>query len=63
MVEQLFKIRNEILDKERMYTRVLMEFEEQINKLKKQINVEKRDIVIRDNTIAELRRKRKELLK
>jgi hypothetical protein len=63
LVEQLFKIRNEILDKERMYTRVLMEFEEQINKLKKQINVEKRDIVIRDNTIAELRRKRKELLK
>jgi len=56
-------MRNEILDKERIYTRVLMEFEEQIGKLKKQINVEKRDIVIRDNTIAELQRKRKELLK
>ncbi|XP_060845323.1 uncharacterized protein LOC132924898 [Rhopalosiphum padi] len=63
LVEQLSKMRNEILDKERIYTRVLMEFEEQIGKLKKQINVEKRDIVIRDNTIAELQRKRKELLK
>lgn len=54
---------NEILDKERVYTRVIYEFEEQIDKLQKQINVEKRDIVIRKNTIVELQRKREEILK
>lgn len=54
---------NDILDKERVYTRVMYEFEEQIDKLQKQINVEKRDIVIRKNTIAELQRKREEILK
>ncbi|KAF0765602.1 DUF4485 domain-containing protein [Aphis craccivora] len=61
--EQLTKMTNEILDKERVYTRVIYEFEEQIDKLQKQINVEKRDIVIRKNTIVELQRKREEILK
>ncbi|CAI6364490.1 unnamed protein product [Macrosiphum euphorbiae] len=63
MAEQLTELRNEILEKERMYRRVLIQIEEQIDRLRKQINIEKRDIITREITIKELQRKRKELLK
>jgi len=63
MADQLAELRNEILEKERMYRRVLVKIEEQIDRLRKQINIEKRDILTRETTIAELQRKRKELLK
>jgi len=63
MAEQLTELRNEILEKERMYRRVLIQIEEQIDRLRKQINIEKRDIIRREITIKELQRKRKELLK
>lgn len=63
MADQLAELRNEILDKERKYRQVLVQIEEQMDRLKKQINIEKRDIMTRENTIAELQRKRKELLK
>jgi len=63
LADQLAELRNEILEKERMYRRVLVQIEEQIDRLRKQINIEKRDIITRENTITELQRKRKELLK
>jgi len=63
LAEQLTELRNEILEKERMYRRVLIQIEEQMDRLKKQINIEKRDIITREITIKELQRKRKELLK
>lgn len=63
LADQLAELRNEILEKERMYRRVLVQIEEQIDRLRKQINIEKRDIMTRENTIAELQRKQKELLK
>ncbi|XP_022164182.1 uncharacterized protein LOC111029480 isoform X2 [Myzus persicae] len=63
LADQLAELRNEILDKERKYRQVLVQIEEQMDRLKKQINIEKRDIMTRENTIAELQRKRKELLK
>jgi len=63
LADQLTEQGNEILEKERMYSRVLVQIEEQIDRLKKQINIEKRDIMTRENTIKELQRKREELLK
>lgn len=63
LADQLAELRNEILEKERMYRRVLVQIEEQIDRLRKQINIEKRDIMTRENTIVELQKKRKELLK
>lgn len=63
MADQLAELRNEILEKERMYRQVQVRIEEQIDRLKKQINIEKRDIMTRENTIAQLQRKHKELLK
>lgn len=44
-----------------MYSKIVIQFEEQIDTLKLQINIEKRDIITRENTIAELQRRRKEL--
>jgi len=63
LADQLAEQRNEILEKERTYSRVLAQIEEQIDRLKRQINIEKRDIITRENTIKELQRKREELLK
>jgi len=63
LADQLAELRNEILEKERMYRRVLIQIEEQIDSLRKQIDIEKRDIMTRENTIVELQRKHKELLK
>jgi len=63
LADQLAELRNEILEKERMYRQVQVRIEEQIDRLKKQINIEKRDIMTRENTIAQLQRKHKELLK
>ena len=63
LADQLSELKNEVLEKERTHRRVIVQIEEQIDKLRKQINIEKRDILSRKNTIAELQGKYKQLLK
>lgn len=61
LAEQLPELRNEISDTKRTYQTIVAQNEEKICKLTQEINNEKRDIIKRTNTIAELERRVEEL--
>lgn len=63
MTEQLKLLKFDIQERERMYKIIVCQYEEKMDKYKKEINNEKLDIVKRENTIVELRRRIKELEK
>lgn len=57
MTEQLSGLRIDVGDKEQMFILSVNEHEEKMDKLKSEINIEKRDIMKREYTISELQRK------
>lgn len=59
--EQLPDLRNEVAERKQIYKTTVDQFEDDMDKLKKEINNEKRDILKRENTIVELQRKANEL--
>jgi len=61
MTEQLPELRNEVSDRDRMCKAILNQYEDKIEKYKKEINNEKRDILKRETTITELQRRVDEL--
>lgn len=61
MAEQLPKLKNEIEEKERIHKLTVNKFEEKLDKYKKEINYEKRDIMKRENTIAQLQKRAQEV--
>lgn len=61
MAEQLPKLKNEIEEKERMYKLIVSKYEDKLDKYRKEINYEKRDIMKRENTIAQLQKRAQEL--
>lgn len=61
--EQLPNLRNEVAERKQIYKTTVDQFEDDIEKLKKEINNEKRDVLKRENTIVELKRNAKELEK
>ncbi|VVC40288.1 Domain of unknown function DUF4485 [Cinara cedri] len=63
LTEQLKKNKLEIQKREQMHKVIVCEYEEKMDKLKKETNNEKLDIVKRENTITELRRRIKDLEK
>lgn len=61
MSEQLPKLRTEIADREILYKSIVCQYDEKIEKLQKEINNEKRDIMKRENTMVDLQRQINEL--
>lgn len=61
MAEQLPKLKNEIEEKERTYKLIVNKYEDKLDKYKKEINYEKRDIMKRENTIAQLQKRAQEV--
>lgn len=61
MAEQLPKLKNEIEEKERMYKLIVSKYEDKLDKYKKEINYEKRDIMKRESTIAQLQKRAQEV--
>lgn len=61
MAEQIRELRIEIGDREQIYKTIATRYDDKMNKFKKEINIEKRDIMKRESTIAELQRTIQEL--
>lgn len=61
MIEQIPEMKNEIADREMTYKTIENQLEDKMDKYKKEINNEKRDIMKRESTIAELQRRAQEV--
>lgn len=61
MEEQLPKLKNEIDCKHRAYKSIVNQNKDKMDKYKNEINIEKRDIMKRESTIAELQMKVQEV--
>jgi len=55
LTEQIREFRIDVGDREQIYKTIVTQYEEEVNKYQKEINIEKRDALKRENTISELK--------